>query len=312
MSLFRVHWLGTSSGLPTLERNVSCLLVEVGGRLVVLDAGEGAQILLKRGRFHLGGLHAVCVTHAHGDHSFGLPGLFSTLWLLHQHQPQLVADAAVAEFLRQALHLSTGERDQIDVTLLDEEKVLRQVLEWNGGRQGEVKLFAQQLDHRITAHGFRLELKYHVPARVNSDEVLARGLKQGSAWGKLVAGENVRAPDGSWIIAAQVCSPARMEHRSFAYLTDTRYCEASVELAAGADLISHETTFLPRDQARADQLGHSTTDDALRVLTESGARQLVMTHFSPRYKREEYQAAVESHPLAERVIFAEDGLCIDL
>lgn len=312
MSLFRVHWLGTSSGLPTLERNVSCLVVEVGGHLLVLDAGEGAQILLKRGRFHLGALHAVCVTHAHGDHSFGLPGLFSTLWLLHQHQPLLVADGAVAEFLRQALHLSTGERDQVEVVLLEQEQTLRRVLEWDGGKQGEVQVFTRMLDHRVTSHGFRVELEYRVPPRIHSEEVKARGLRPGSAWGKLAAGENVQAPDGTWILASQVCTPAHIERRSFAYLTDTKYCEGSVDLARGADLISHESTFLPRDQARADRLGHATTDDALRVLSESGASRMVMTHFSARYKREEYEAAVAPHPLSERVIFAEDGLCIDL
>lgn len=310
--LVRVTWLGTSSGLPTRQRDVSCLVVEVGRRLLLLDAGEGAQLSLLRRGFNLSAIEAVLVTHRHGDHTFGLPGLYGTLWLMGRPLPTLVGDQGVVDFLAAANRHSCGEEGDHPVVLLSGEPVDEEVLHLPRRGDTEIVIRAGALSHRVPSYGFRVEVIRHHSPRVKVEALRALGVDPGPVYGRLQQGEDVDLPDGRRLDARDLRLPGWREIATFTYLTDTRYCPTSVALARGADLVSHEATFLVGQEARALELGHSTIGDALRVFEESGAHHGVLTHFSARHPVEAYSHHLVTHPPAGRVTLAYDGLGIDL
>ena len=305
--LFTVHWLGTSSGLPTRDRDLSCLVMQVGTRLILLDAGEGTQLNLLRRGFNISAVDLALITHVHGDHLYGLPGFLGTLWLMGQKQPLVIGDRQVFAYLEAVDRTTAGGEGRREGVRLDNERRPRQVFDGYLKRDLQVIVSAIALDHRVPAHGFRVTVRRHHAAKVNVAALEAAGVPRGPAWGAIQRGEDVTLPSGEVLRAKALRQPPWYEEGSFVYLTDTRYCQASVTLAQGADLVSHEATFLPGQEERAYEMGHSTAGDALRVLEESGARELVLTHFSARNSEGEYDALLKAHPLGERAPLAHDG-----
>lgn len=310
--LLRIHWLGTSSGLPTRGRDLSCLVAEVGRRLILLDAGEGAQLSLLRRGFNISAVDAVLVTHRHGDHCFGLPGLYGTWWLMGRPLPPLVGDGSVQALLSEVQRITTGDPGSHPRVLIEDERAPREVLRLAPRKNLSVSVVAGLLDHRVPAHGFRLDVTRRHPPRVDAAALAALGIPPGPIYGRIQRGEDVVLEDGRRLEAGQLAVPGWQEVASFAYLTDTRYCRGSVALARGADLISHEATFLPGQEARAREVGHSTAADAIRVLRESGAGRLVLTHFSARNPIAAYADAARDSGLGDRITLAEDGLCLEV
>lgn len=309
--LLRVTWLGTSSGLPTRDRDVSCVVVEVGKRLILLDAGEGAQLNLLRRGFNLSAIDAVLVTHRHGDHCFGLPGLYGTLWLMGRPVPPLVADEAVQTFLTEAQRITAGDPgDHRTVVLAGDGP--EEVLTLAPRADTQVRVVAQRLDHRVPSWGFRIEATWRGPDRLRTERLKAEGIPRGPIFGRLQRGEDVGLPDGRVLRAEEVRIPGPVERASFVYLTDTRLCEASIALARDADLVSHEATFIAGQEPRAREMGHATADEALEVLTRSGARRMALTHFSARNPLAAYHAAIEAAGCAERAFLTSDGLSVEL
>lgn len=307
-----VRWLGTSSGLPTRDRGLSALYVEVGGRAILLDCGEGTQNTLMREGLSLSAIDAVCVTHIHGDHTFGLPGLYSTMWMLDRPLPPLIADPTVQTLLTTVGSIANGEEGAHSKVVLTPCHEVREVFRFAPRRHYEVRILTCSLKHRVPAMGFRVEVSRFNPPRVKAADLKEAGIPPGPVYGKLQRGEDVQLEGGRLLRAAEFQIPGWRESASFVYLTDTQYCEGSVALSRGASLVSHEATFLPGQEERAELGGHSTIDEALRVLTEGGADAMVMTHFSARNKPEQYQEILDSHPLGARVTLAEDGLCLPI
>ena len=310
--LFKVHWLGTSSGLPTRARNLSCVVVEVGRRLILLDCAEGAQLSLLRGDFNISAIDAVLVTHRHGDHCFGLPGLYGTLWLMGRPLPVLVGDEAVLALLASVQEITTGDAGAQPTIQLERFVEPEEVLTLAPRKDLKVRVVAGLLEHRVPSHGFRVDVtRSHRPG-VDVEALKALGVPPGPLYGRLQRGENVMTDDGRHLSAAEFQIPGWSESASFVYLTDTTYSPRSVALAKGADLVSHEATFLPGQEAKAEDVGHSTATQALSVLEESGAGRMVLTHFSARHKLDAYRDVVEASGLASKVVLAEDGLCLDV
>ena len=311
--MITVHWLGTSSGTPTRERNVSCVVVEVAGHLLLLDAGEGAQIALRQRGFSLSAIEAVCVTHVHGDHSFGLPGLYGSIALSGQPLPTLVADARVHELLDAVTRVSTGEERPCPRVLLSDEQELREVYAFalqQGAERVEVTVQALALEHRVETHGFRVCARRVGRPRLDGAALAAAGVSPGPLWGRLQRGEDIELPDGRVLRAAELSLPPRVQEVSFAYVTDTVPCAAAVELARGADLVSHEATFLPEHQQLAAERGHSTVADAVADFEAAGATELVVTHVSARNTAEQVAAALGDLVGQGRARVAWDGMSL--
>jgi ribonuclease Z len=297
----RVIPLGTSSGKPTLKRNVSALAVAREAEWLLFDCGEGAQIQLARAGLSSSRLSAVFITHLHGDHFNGLSGLLSTMGLDRRASDlTLVGPRGIREYLDVLARLKVlfvnYPVELKEFSSLPELSVVHETKEY--------KVSACELDHRLFALGYRLE-EHPRPGRFNVEQARELGVPEGALWGQLQSGKEVRLEDGSVVYPSQVLGSPR-PGKSIAYCLDTRPCAQAVELAKGVDLLIHEATYTEEFAAEASKYGHSTAAQAARTAVEAGARRLLLTHFSSRFP--------DPSPLLEeaRAIFPETILAEDL
>ncbi len=276
-----VTFLGTSSGVPTKGRNVSAVALRIPQRseLWLLDCGEGTQHQFLRSDLRQSQLSKIFVTHMHGDHIFGLPGLLASLGLAGKSNGiEIYGPDPLKAYLNGVLQSTSSrvgfplkihrvrdfaERNQI--LLEDEDLVVR----------------CTELTHRVPAYAYRIDQKPR-QGRFNLD--LAKSLKipPGPIYSKLQQGHKVELENGQIINGKDFCGPDR-PGASFVYCTDTLFSESAIELAKGADLLIHESTYSHADADMAYQRQHSTSTMAAQTAAEAGVKQLVLTHLSPRY-----------------------------
>ena len=270
----RVTFLGTGGAVPTTQRNTSALAIRREGERFLFDCGEGTQRQMMR--FGTGfGVDHVFVTHCHGDHVLGLPGLVQTMDFNGRDDPLAVhapggTRSAVADLLSVA---STDPAFPVRVTqnapgdtVLDREAY---------------EIRAVEVDHRTAALGYALveaDRKGRFDREKAEEEL---GIPPGPKYSKLHAGEPVEH-DGRTIEPGEVVGPPRPGRR-VVYTGDTRPTEAVVAAADGADLLVHDATFADDWADRARETGHSTAREAATVAREAGAKRLALTHVSTRY-----------------------------
>ncbi|MGA9378427.1 MAG: ribonuclease Z [Phormidium sp.] len=272
----QITFFGTSSGVPTRSRNVSSVALRLPQRAEVwlFDCGEGTQHQLLHSELKISQVTRIFVTHLHGDHIFGLMGLLATYGLagnptkIDVYGPPGLNDYINACQRYSFTHFSYPLKVhtvQPGIVYEDDEYIVKCGL----------------LKHRITAFGYRVEEKDR-PGRFDVEKAKELGIASGPIYGKLKRGEQVTLPDGRVINGADLCGSTQTG-RKLVYCTDTVFCEGAVELAKDADLLIHEATFAHQDAELAFQRLHSTSTMAAQVALASGAKHLIMTHFSPRY-----------------------------
>ncbi len=265
--------LGTASQAPTRHRNHNGYLLRWDGEGILFDPGEGTQRQMLFAGVTASQITRICVTHFHGDHCLGLPGVLQRMSL---DQVPHVVD----------VHYPAANRDLFDrlryASIYQDRVRLRE--RPAGAESADVladlasfRLEAMALDHPVPAIGYRLAEpggRRMLPARL-----AAAGIA-GPAVGVLIREGAVRA--GGRLVTAEEMSGARPGQR-FAFVMDTRLCDAAFALADRADLLVIEATFADADQALAREYGHLTAGQAGRIAAEAGVRRLVLTHFSQRY-----------------------------
>jgi ribonuclease Z len=274
-----ITFLGTGSGVPTLQRNLACVALQREGELFLLDCGEAAQIGMRRAGLGWGRLAAIFISHMHGDHVTGLPGVMMSLQMIGREAPlTVVGPPGIGAWIRCFRRsLQTGFGYEVRVVEAETPAVV-----WEAP---EYQVLCAPLDHRLFCLGFALREKLR-PGRFSVAAATALGVPMGELFGRLQRGETVEAPvaDGSArrVTPEQVLGPPR-PGLAVAYCTDTRPTEAAVELSRGADLLIHEGTFDATMAEEAAAKGHSTVAEAAQIALAAGVRQLVITHISPRY-----------------------------
>lgn len=275
--MITVTTLGTGSGKPTPERNVSCTAVFREGELILFDCGEGTQIQLARSTLRPGAIAVICITHFHGDHINGLPGLLGTLQLNQRTEPLvLIGPEGLGRYLQGLRRLGVlGVQYPLELIEVSKPGL---VYEGKG-----YHISADRLRHRITCWGYRLTEPPR-NGRFDLEAARALGIPPGPLYGQLQRGLAVELPDGRHISPEEVVGPQR-PGLSLAYCCDTQPCDGVLRLAQGADLLIHEGTYAPGEEELAHARGHSTMLDAAQAAVESQARQLLVTHISSKYVR---------------------------
>lgn len=269
--------LGVGGAIPTRDRHLSALALRREGRVLLFDCGEGTQFQLLRAGLLGPKLEAVFITHLHGDHVFGLPGLLSTLKLLERTAPLTVvgpeglaamlsaAPGANAENLPYPLHLSEWPEDAAHRTVYQTDAF---------------RVEARPLDHRVPCMGYRYEETTR-PGRFDVEAARAAGVSDGPDFEILARGEAVTM-GGREVTAEGIVGPER-PGTAVAYCLDTAPCDGARALADRADLLIHDATFGDDEADRAEATAHSTARQAAETARQSGARRLLLTHFSARY-----------------------------
>lgn len=272
----QLTFLGTSSGVPTRSRNVSAIALRLPQRseLWLFDCGEGTQHQFLRSDLKVGQLRRIFVTHMHGDHIFGIMGLLASCGLAgNPERIDLYGPRPLGAYLHDSgLHSQTRFSYPVQVHGVEDGLVYE---------DQEFVVRSGLLKHRIPAHGYRIEEKDR-PGRFDLAKAQALGIPPGPVYGQLKAGQRVTLADGRIIRGAELCGPIR-PGRKIAYCTDTIFCEGAVDLAQGVDVLIHEATFAHQDAEQAFQSLHSTSTMAAQVALAAGVKQLILTHFSPRY-----------------------------
>lgn len=262
--------------MPTRARNVSSVALRLPQRAEVwlFDCGEGTQHQLQRTPIKISQISRIFITHLHGDHLFGLMGLLATCGLAGSGQEiHLYGPDGLAEYVRVCAHISrTTLSDTLKIHTVEPGLV---------HREEEFSVTCRSLKHRIPTFGYRVTERDR-PGKFDVERAGALGVPPGPLYGRLKRGESVELADGRVVDGRELLG-ATATGRSVVYCTDTIYCREAVALSEGADALIHEATFAARDEPLAVQSMHSTTTMAARVASEAGARQLLITHFSPRY-----------------------------
>ena len=271
-----ITFLGTSSGVPTRARNVSSVALRLPQKAEVwlFDCGEGTQHQLLRSEIKSSQIRRIFVTHMHGDHTFGLMGAIASSGLAGNAQKiDVYGPPGLAEYLKTCAkysYMNFGSRLQmhtVDTGLIYED--------------AEFMVYCQLLKHRIPAYGYRVVEKDR-PGKFDIEKAKALQIPSGPVYGKLKQGATVTLEDGRQIDGKQFCGEPEIG-RKIVYCTDTVFCDAAVDLAQDADVLIHEATFAHQDAEMAFERLHSTSTMAAQVALLAGVKQLIMTHFSPRY-----------------------------
>ncbi len=269
-------FLGTASGAPSRQRNVSGLAItETGGDALLIDCGEGTQHQLQKSRIRIGRIGRVLITHLHGDHCFGLPGLLSTLGMQARERPvEVVGPRGIQELVSTSLSLSqTSLPFRLSFVQLEGAAELR-------AKDG-LLISAYPIAHRVPCFGYVLREPPR-RGRLSPEKADQLGVPEGPLRGQLAGGSPVTLPSGRVVAPHEVLGPPR-RGLHVVVLGDTYDASAIADAAAGCDLLVHEATFDSSLEEKAREWGHSTAQSAGRFAARIGARTLVVTHFSGRY-----------------------------
>lgn len=270
-------FLGTSAGVPTKRRNVTALalLPESGRGWYLVDCGEATQHQLLRQPMTVIGLRAILITHAHGDHSYGLPGLLACAAMSGRTEPlTLIAPAAVIEWVAATCSLT-----QLYLPFRLQSLALESFAGW---QDDEFAVEAAPLSHSVPSFAFRLsEMKRQT--RLDTERLSREGIPRGPLWGALQAGQEA-VFDGRTLAGRDyLVHPYPL--RRIVVGGDNDRPELLAELCEGAQLLVHEATYTREVAARVGpEIQHSS---AAAIASFAEARQLanlVLTHFSPRYQ----------------------------
>ncbi len=265
--------------MPTLRHFPSAQIVEVRGKLFMVDCGEGTQIQLRRSRVRFTKISAVFISHLHGDHCLGLTGMLSTFGLLGRTARLAVyAPSQLEPLLRQSMQMfCNGLEYEVDFHALDTKKAAV-VYE-----DRSLTVETIPLEHRMPCCGFLFREKptlshirrdmadfYQVPV---------------SQFNLIKAGADWTSPDGR-VVPNRVLTQPADPPRSYAYCSDTRYLPTLHEQLRGVTTLYHESTYLQDHILLAEQYCHSTARQAAMVARDAGVKQLLLGHYSSRYEDE--------------------------
>lgn len=295
MDQIRIVFLGTSAGMPSRSRNVASVALVMDGRVLLFDCGEGTQHQLMRSEHvRSGGIEAIFITHLHGDHLFGLPGLLGSLGLGGRRDPLAVyGPPGIAAYLKSIPYF--GMAYELSVIEIEAGEVRR---------GAGYRVAAAPVVHHARCFAYRVD-EDERPGRFDAAKARALGVPPGPLFGALQRGEDVAG-----VRSTDVVGPSR-PGRSIVYCTDTRPCQSAVSLARDVDVLIHESTYDASLSAEAMARDHSTATEAATVARDANAGRLILTHISPRYESADplVAEARATFPMTEA---ASDFACFDV
>lgn len=272
-----LQFLGTGAGMPSKLRNTSSAVLNLsaeGEGLWLFDCGEATQHQILHTSLKPRKISKIFITHLHGDHIFGLPGLISSRSFLGGEEPlHLFGPVGLKEWIVTTLRLTNSH--------LTYELVVHEVTQGTVFEDEDFIVTAKFLQHVIPCFGYRIEQK-PLRGKLLMDEAINAGVPRGPLLKQLKDGEDVVLSDGRLVLSADVTGELQKGF-TVAILGDTRYCESAVELARNADILVHEATFDSATGDLAKEYGHSTISDAATVAKEAEAKVLIANHISARF-----------------------------
>lgn len=304
MADFDLHILGCGSALPTTRHLATSQVIDLRDKLYMIDCGEATQVQMRRMHIKFSRLNHIFISHLHGDHCFGLPGLISTLGMLGRNGELVIhGPKEVEEYMRPILDLfCKGLPYEVRFNAVDT-TTSGLVME-----DRSLSVYSIPLKHRIPCCGYLFVEKpkeahiiremvdfYQVPVRCMQD------IKRGADY---------VTPEGEVISNARLTRPADPPRR-YAYCSDTAFVPEIIPLIEGVDLLYHEATFMACDAARAKETFHSTASQAAEIARKAQVKRLVVGHYSARYE-DLTGLKAEADQIFPNTILAQEKMTISL
>jgi ribonuclease Z len=273
---FEVLILGSNSALPAHGRHPSAQLIIHHNDYFLVDCGEGTQMRMSDMQVKRSKINTILISHLHGDHIFGLPGLLTSYMLNNRQEPlHVIGPAGLYKFLNVTLNLDQAilsfelNIQEIDATISQKIK-----------ETPYLEVYAFPLEHRIPTAGYRFIEKNKprnlIPASIEKYKIPIED------YGDLKKGMDWISPRGEIIPNGLLTEPPSPP-RSYAYCSDTAYAPSIIPFIQGFDLIYHEATFLANMEEQAAQRYHSTSQQAAKIALQAKVKHLILGHFSSRY-----------------------------
>lgn len=270
-------FLGTGASWPTAQRGMSAIAIKRGGEVILWDCGEGTQRQLQRSELSYQQISQIWLTHFHGDHCFGVPGLVKTMALNERDRPLDIYGPKGIHRMVDAWRQMGGWTKQFPIRVHEVaagDRIERE--------HGAYTIEVHAGDHSV--HNLCLALQEPArPGRFDKPGALAMGIPEGRMFGQLQRGQTVTLEDGRRITPDMVLGPARAGRR-IVYSGDTQPCLGVMEAAKDADLFICEASFTADLVERAREVKHMCAGEAAAIAKKAGAKRLALTHISPRYK----------------------------
>ena len=303
---FELIFLGTGAAVPSKRRGLPCFAIIKGANIILCDCGEGSQMRIMEAGIRPSKIRHIFISHLHGDHVFGLPGFLTTQQMMSRKQPLSIWGPLGLKAYLQNIQNISGFRIQFPL-FINEMGSNVEMLDI-----GIFKVKAMQLEHGPTVcYGYRfIEPNKRGPFNNNKAEALR--IPSGPLRSKLANGQSILLPNGEKITPDQVLG-AEQPGRILAFCTDTRPCQACMELADCCDFLVHDSTFLDIHSDWAKETGHSTSREAGRVALTSHSRRLALWHISSRYDDElENSMLLQAKEVFSESILVSDFQTVDL
>lgn len=304
MEPFKIHILGCGSALPTLKHNASSQLIEMRGKCLMVDCGEGAQMQFRRSHIHFSKLNAIFISHMHGDHCFGLMGLLSTLGMLGRTSKlRIYAPKDYESLFRQQVEFFMQTMEyEMEMIPVDTEK--QQVIY----EDHSLTVETVPLQHRVPCCGFIFREKPTLP-HIRRDMIDYYGIPV-SQINNIKNGADWTNEDGDIIPNARLVQPADSP-RSYAYCSDTRFVPGLKEKVKGVTVLYHESTYTSDQEDRAKIYYHSTARQAATIAAGAGVGTLLLGHYSARYNDEQVLLE-EAKAVFDHSILSQEGMVFDV
>lgn len=270
-----IIFLGTAGAVPTEDRNLIATMIKKDRELFLFDAGEDIQRRFVKAKIKMNRPLKIFITHLHGDHVNGLPGLLFRFSIQERTEPvEIYGPKGIANFIS-CLNEFIGLRNSYPL----------RVYEFYGNvKLVETKTYeihSFEVDHNIEAYGFIFQEK-PLPGKFYPEKAKKLGIPMGPLWRKLQYGETIKLSSGKIITPDMVMGPSR-KGLKVVFSGDTKYSEKVISAAKDADILIHDSMYLQDMAEEAKNRGHSTALDAAIVAKKANVKLLVLTHFSARY-----------------------------
>jgi ribonuclease Z len=273
-NMIDIFFLGTGATKPTLERAVSGVIVRTNQTTILLDCGETTQIQLMKLGISPMKISLVVISHLHGDHFFGLPGLLQTMDLLHRKDPiTITGPKKTLDYLKCVQKLTTSFTYPV---------VFQSIEKYRNYTHGDVVVTHSLVNHSVKSYATAISYEFRtgkfLPSRAKT-----KGIPKGPLWKELKNGRSVTLENGRSIRPQEVTEDPP-EPLKVVYSSDTTPCQGLKGIASGVTALIHDSTYSTADKHLAELTLHSTAKQASEVAQEVGAYQLFLTHISARYK----------------------------
>ncbi len=297
----KLVFLGTSAAQPTENRGLSCICLERDGEILMFDAGEAAQISYLKSGLGWNKKMKIFVTHLHGDHCIGLLGLLQTMTMQHRTETlEIYGPSGIEEFIAANIKvLNFGLSFPVIITTIEDEIIFDSKI---------YSIYVCKANHSVITYSY-LFVEKDKPGRFDLEKAKSLAIPEGKLWNQLQNGMEIKI-DGKTILPEQVLGKKR-PGKKIGISGDTMPTKELEKFFEGCDYLVFDSTFLDETADKAEETCHSTAKQAATLGKNAKVKNLILTHFSARYK-DETRHLEEAKQIHESVITAKDFLEIEI